>query len=127
MIAIETKLTGDLEGSLDKFAQKVQEEVLFSGVAAMANVIYEEVRLNVPVKTGLLKSAVYRVYSKDRSSASVKTYHISVNKSKAPHWALIEFGTSRAAAKPYIRPAFDHIGEAISAGQARMSEKLKEL
>jgi HK97 gp10 family phage protein len=54
-------------------------------------------------------------------------YRVSWNKKKAPHGHLIEFGTSRTPAYPFIRPAFDHIGRAIKAGQERMSERLGEV
>ncbi len=125
-INIETKLTGDLAGDLARFEKKIQEKVLFSGVAAMANVVYEAARENVPVKTGLLKSHIYRAYSPERSTDESKTYRISWNKRLAPHGHLIEFGTSRAPAYPFMRPAFDRVGEAIKAGQERMAQKLDE-
>ena len=127
MIGVETKLTGDLTGSLDKFAKDVREKVLFSGVAAMAQVIYDEARAQVPVKSGLLKDSIYRVYSPEKSNEESKMYRISWNKKKAPHGHLIEFGTSRSPAFPFMRPAFDHVREAIEAGKARMAERVKEL
>lgn len=129
MIGFEAKLTGDLDGALDKYVQKIQEDVLFSGVAAMAKVMYDEVQINVSrhIKTGTLFNAIYRVYAKEKSTSFVKTYQISWNKKKAPHGHLLEYGTSRAPAYPFIRPAFDHIQEAISAGKARMSERLDEM
>jgi HK97 gp10 family phage protein len=127
--SIDVKLAGDLEGSLDRFEKAVQEKVLFSGVAAMAQVVYDEAKGNAErnKKSGLLHSAIYRVYSPEKSGDAVKTYRVSWNKKKAPHGHLIEFGTSRAPAYPFIRPAFDHIGRAIKAGQERMSERLGEV
>ena len=139
MIDIDVKLSGDMMGALDGFAKDVEDKVIFSGVAAMARVIYDEVKMNAHQRTvsgnprekgrapGTLESAVYRVYSPEKSSQGVKTYKVSVNKSKAPHWYLVEYGTSRAPAHPYIRPAADHIPQAIKAGQARMSERIDEV
>ena len=124
MIDIESKLTGDVSHGLDKLAEKIQEKVLFSGVAAMAKVIYEAVLPNVPVKSGLLKSAIYRVYSPERSTGQRKTYRVSWNKKKAPHGHLVEFGTSRAPAHPFIRPAFDRVNEAIREGKAIMAQEM---
>jgi HK97 gp10 family phage protein len=126
MIGINTKLTGDLDGALSKFEEHIQEKVLYSGVAAMARVIYDEAKANVPVKTGLLQNSIYRVFSKDKSTSLVKTYHISWNKRKAPHGHLIEFGTSRAPAQPFMRPAFDHVQEAITAGKQAMAKRLND-
>ena len=98
MIGVNTKLSGDLSGSLDKFAKDVREKVLFSGVAAMASVIYEAARTNAQAnkKTGLLQDSIYRVYSPEKSNDESKMYRISWNKKKAPHGHLIEFGTSRS-------------------------------
>lgn len=135
MIDINVKLSGDLSGALDRYEKFIQEKVLFSGVAAMASVIYDEVKLNVSgdragmpkVLTGNLRDSIYRVYSPERSSIDKKTYRISWNARKAPHGHLIEFGTSRAPAYPFIRPAFGRVGDAIVAGQARMAEKLEEV
>jgi len=139
MINIETKLSGDVLEGIDKFEAKLKDSVIFSGAAAMARVIYDEVLLNTSglrqtgapggppgVKTGTLHNAVYRVYSSDNSSDGVKTYHVSVNKAKARHWWLIEFGSSRHPAHPYIRPAYDHIDQAFKAGMDRMRERIAE-
>lgn len=129
MIGVNTKLSGDLSGSLDKFAKDVRDKVLFSGVAAMAGVIYEAARTNAQAnkKTGLLQDSIYRVYSPEKSGDESKLYRISWNKKKAPHGHLIEFGTSRAPAYPFMRPAFDRVNEAIAAGKARMAESMGAL
>ncbi len=126
---IDVKLGGDLEGDLSRFEQDVKDKVLFSGVAAMAQVIYDEARINAErhKKTGLLQSAIYRVYSPEKSGDAVKTYRVSWNKKKAPHGHLIEFGTSRSPAYPFIRPSFDRINDAIKAGQERMTERMGEV
>jgi HK97 gp10 family phage protein len=128
MLKINTKLSGDLSADLEKFEKKVKESVLFSGVAAMAKAQYDEVRLNAEKnkKSGTLYSAVYRVYSPEKSTDDQKTYRISWNKKKAPHGHLIEFGTSRAPAYPFVRPAFDNIKAAIDAGKASMKQRLAD-
>lgn len=125
---VQAKLNGDMELDLSRFEQKVKDVVLFSGVAAMAKAQYDEVKANAAKnkKTGLLGDSVYRVYSPEKSNDSQKTYRISWNKKKAPHGHLIEFGTSRAPAYPFVRPAFDHIREAIKAGQDRMKQRLAD-
>jgi HK97 gp10 family phage protein len=139
MISIDAKLTGDLAGDLDRFEAKIKDSVIFSGVAAMARVIYDEVKVNTSgarkggpkdppgVKTGTLNNAIYRAYSPEKSSDGVKVYNVSVNKSKAPHWHLIEYGWSRAPAHPYIRPALSRMKDAGDAGMARMTERMIEV
>lgn len=137
MIEINTALTGDITSGLDKFDKQIRGEFLVSAAAAMARPIYDEVKLNTsglrkggpgdpPGKvTGTLDSAVYRTFSQDRSSDEVKAYHVGVNKGKAPHWHLIEYGSSRAPAHPYLRPAFDaKVREAGKAGLERLKERV---
>ena len=131
MLNIETKLTGNLAADLDKFMQEVNGSIIWSGAAAMARVLYEEVKLNASPprmgkKTGNLESSIYRVYSPGKSSEVVKTYRISYNHVKAPHGHLLEFGSSRAPAHPFVRPAWDHVQQAIKAGKDRMAERLSD-
>lgn len=131
MIKVSTKLSGNLQASLGTFSKRVSDDVIFSGAAAMARVIYDEVKRNVApprmgIKTGNLSSSIYRVYSPERSPNGVKAYKVSWNKRTAPHGHLLEFGTSRAPAKPFIRPAFDRVDEAIKAGNERMRQRLLE-
>lgn len=125
---IQSKLKGDMELDLSRFEQKVKDVVLFAGVAAMAKAQYDEVKTNAEKtkKTGLLSESIYRVYSPEKSDNSQKTYRISWNKKKAPHGHLIEFGTSRAPAYPFVRPAFDNIRAAIRIGQDRMKQRLAD-
>jgi HK97 gp10 family phage protein len=129
MVSIQTKLTGNIEEKLDKFAAKVSGGILFKGTAAAATVVYEELKLNTSpprmnIVTRNLHDAVYRVYSRDRSADGQPVYHVGVNMKKAPHWHLLEYGTSRMRAHPFIRPAFDRVGDAIKKGQARITELL---
>lgn len=144
---VEVKLTGDMELDLSRFEQKVKDIVLFSGVAAMAKSQYDSVRAACPVSdhahffygtsskktgqryyfaSGNLKAAIYRVYSPERSDSNKKTYRISWNHQKAPYGFMVEFGTSKAPAHPFVRPAFDNIREAIRVGQKRMKERLAD-
>lgn len=131
---IEAKLSGNLSADLDRFVTRIKDEVVLSGVAAAARVIYEEAKLNTSgargkpgIVTGNLHRSIYRKFVKERSTGAIKVYRISWDRRIAPHGHLIEFGTVRSPAYPFMRPAYDaKISEAISAGLARMREKMKE-
>ena len=97
----------DLSVSLDKFSEKINTSVIRAGSQAAAQVFYEEAKTLVPVKSGLLKESIYQVYSEDNSGPGKATYHVSWNRKKAPHGHLIEFGTSRSPANPFLRPAYE--------------------
>ena len=93
---------------------------------AGVQVIYDQARLNVPVSgkghwfhgtsfkkngqkywftSGSLRDSIYQVFSQDKSNAHKATYHVSWNRKKAPYAWMVELGTSRAAARPFLAPA----------------------
>ena len=117
---------------LDALAEKATAAIRHAAQAG-AQVFYNEVKLNVGKigkVTGNLDASIYQVYSKDNSTPTSATYHISWNTRKAPHGHLVEFGhiqtrkvylgkdgkwyTSKerlpepkqVAARPFIRPAY---------------------
>lgn len=119
--------TSAIFASIDVFAGRVKAPIIRTGSAAAARVLYEEARTRCPVKTGLLKSAIYRVHSVSESRPGRDVYHVSWNASKAPHGHLIEFGTSRMAARPFLRPAYEAVKDAaISAGVDAMARALQK-
>lgn len=142
-----SQFTG-LREAVSKFGDAIKDEVAIEGAASMALVIYEDARSNVPVSTkphyfygrnskrtgvryliqpGTLKAAIYRVFSPERSTPTYKLYRISWNHTKAPHGAMVEFGTSRAPAHPFMQPALARMDDAITAGNARMAAKLAQI
>lgn len=127
---------GNLFAKLDKLPEQLGSDVLISGTAAMAEVLYNEVKVRAPVSNkvrrvrgktyvpGALQRAIYRTYAKTRSSALHKFYEIGWNVRKAPHGHLVEFGTVKMAPQPFLRPAMSMAGAAIDAGKERISQKL---
>lgn len=143
MVEIGANLKGDLAGDLARFEARINQEVLLSGVAAMAKPIYEQAIANAPtlgresyfygenkrylLPVDALKKAIYRVYSPENSTGSRKVYRISWNHRKAPHGFMVEYGTSHSRARPFLRPAFhSRIQAAIDAGNDRMKARLSE-
>jgi HK97 gp10 family phage protein len=115
---VEVKLTGDIARQLDAYQKHIQEEIIRPAAQAGAQVFYDEIKVRVPVgkprkykgkqiNGGTLKASIYQVFSKKESSDIKKVYHLSWNHQKAPHGHLIEFGTSRAPAYPFIRPSYE--------------------
>ncbi|RYE43967.1 MAG: hypothetical protein EOP24_26325 [Hyphomicrobiales bacterium] len=128
---VEATLEGNFEEALSKLERTIQEKVLFSGASAMAKVIADEVRLNVsPPRmgrvTGALSESIYYAFSEERSTETSKTYVVSWNKKAAFYGKFFEFGTSKMAARPFLRPAFSRVNEAIEAGKKNMRKRLAE-
>lgn len=115
-----------VSAELDKIT-KAAERSVRPAAQEGAQVFYDRMKSNVPVKTGKLKSAVYQVYSRENSGEGKATYHISVNKKKAPHWHLLEYGTSRMAARPFIRPTYTAVvNDAMQTTRDRMLAEVKK-
>lgn len=138
----------DLRAKLRAYGETVKSEVAIEGAAGMGLVIYLEARSRAPVsgkphyfygrsskkngikyliQPGTLRDAIYRVYSPEKSSDTLKMYRVSWNHTKAPHGFMVEFGTSRAAAKPFMGPSLSRLDDAIAAGKTRMAKKLDEI
>lgn len=129
---------GGINAELDAMADRATGAVRPAAQAG-AQVFYDEVLVRVPVGKrarttrggrtilpGALKASIYQVFSKDNSTAERATYHISWSAKKAPHGHLVEYGTSRAAAHPFIRPSFDAALEgAVRAAQEQLAGVVK--
>lgn len=126
-----------MEHALDRMAEQAKEHARPAAQAG-AEVLYQEVRMRAPVAKkvrrlksgrtilpGALKASIYQAYSQDNSGPDHATYHVSWNYRKAPHGHLVEFGTSRAPAHPFLRPSFDAKGAA--ALQAAHDEWVKRM
>jgi HK97 gp10 family phage protein len=140
-----------LEGlakQLKEFGEGVRGHVALEGVAAMAKVVYDDARTRAPIseaahffygrdskRTGVrylfspgsLQRAIYRAYSPEESGPTRQLYRISWNHRKAPYGHMVEFGTARAPAHPFLRPSLATMPLAIAAGKARMGQALLEL
>jgi HK97 gp10 family phage protein len=124
------KTAFDLSGFSKALAAERQKLTAATRPAAQAatQVIYEAARVNAPVsdkahffygrssaKTGVrygpfrpgnLRDSIYQAFSPERSGPARATYRISVNLTKAPYAAMVEYGTSKAASQSYIGKAF---------------------
>lgn len=138
--AFSIKFDGNgLNAALDELAEGALNVRPAAQVGAQ--VLYDEVLLRVPVSTrvrktksgrtispGALKASIYQVFSEDNSGTGRATYHVSWNARKAPHGHLVENGTSRSAAHPFLRPAYDaKAGEAIEAVRVRWTQDMQAL
>lgn len=117
----------EVASKLDKLT-KAAEDSVRPAAQAGAEKFYLRMKINVPVASGTLRNAVYQAYSSDNSGDGKATYHISVNKKKAPHWHLLEYGTSRMAARPFIRPTYTAVvNDAMQTTRDRMLAEVKKV
>jgi hypothetical protein len=88
-------MRSSLADAVREFGDKVKGEPLRRAAGAGARVLYEEMRQRVPVREGKLKESIYRYWVRRDGDSERQTYYIGPNKSKAPHWHLIEYGHMR--------------------------------
>lgn len=72
-------------------------------------------RLAYEHHSGDLKKSIYQVYSEDMSFDGRQVYHVGWNfqgrgrpEQKVPYGFMVEFGTSRSDARPFLYPAYEH-------------------
>lgn len=108
---------------------------------AGAQVLYEEVRQRAPIsgkphstkgkrqtyQPGNLRKAIYQAFADKESGEKNSTYRISWNKKDAFYARFVEFGTSKSAARPFLRPAYDAArAKALQAANERMQAEVKK-
>jgi HK97 gp10 family phage protein len=137
-----TDLT-EVIGALERYEKYVDKYVIRGGAQAMAQLFYDEARVNAPVAekghwfygthqkyffpAGTLKASIYQVFSKSKSREALAVYEVSWNHKKCPYGFMVEYGTSRAGARPFMRPAWVNMnGRVVEAARERMAKILRE-
>ncbi|WP_250467630.1 HK97-gp10 family putative phage morphogenesis protein [Caballeronia sp. GAFFF2] len=103
---------------LDRLETVASEEVLRQAAVAGARVIHAEVRLRAPIgiayerkgtqhTPGTLRRSILIAYDKEESITGHLAIYLVTWSKEAYYGRFVEFGTSRAAAKPFLRPAFE--------------------
>lgn len=80
---------------------------------------------------GNLRNSIYQAFSKDNSMEigegyAKATYHVAWNHQEAPYGFMVEFGTSRASAHPFLRPAYDAAGrDALDDARVEFAKRMR--
>lgn len=137
MISVEFDFS-KIAAKLDSITKAATDGVRPSAQAG-AQVFYDEVKQRVPVSAkahksgkktyspGTLRKAIYQAFADKESGDGRAMYRVSWNKTHAFYGRFVEFGTSKMAAKPFLRPAYDAArAKALKAVQERMAAEVKK-
>ena len=146
--SVDISQLAGLRESLAEYCAEVQGEVSMEGVAAMARVVYDEARLQAPrserahifygrdskrtgvtwrFEPGTLHDAIYRKFSPEKSSNSLKLYRVAWNHRKCPYGFMVEYGTPKAPAASFLRKSMARVPDAIDAGKAAIAQALTQI
>lgn len=100
---IQIKGLRELDMALKRLPEPVAAKVTGNALADGGRVIRDEAKLAVPVDTGALRDSI--VVRRARGRAGQVFVGFEKPTSRRAH--LTEFGTSRASAKPFMRPALE--------------------
>lgn len=115
-MSVEIKGLEELIKKLTSIPNKLEKKVIRSAVRQGANVIKSKAQEYVPVDKGELKKSIK--VSGARSKPGVIAFRIRPVGSKKKGISVFygrfqEFGTSKMAAQPFMRPAYDEAGDDV--------------
>lgn len=115
----------ELEQALKKMPEAIAKKALEAGVKGAANAMRKEIRQDAPVDSGSLKKNIQ--ITKNKHDKTGVSFMVAPRR-KVFYARMVEFGTSKMPAKPFIRPAFERSKEHIIQAMRRALEKsiLKE-
>ncbi len=131
--------TSKIKARFDALAKNAEVAARPAAQAGI-QVYYDEVKVRVPVgqsvhytkgkkqtfQPGNLKASIYQAYVEKESGDGAATYRVSYNKKKAFYGYFVEHGTSKMAAKPFLRPSYDaRRQDAINAALEVLRKRVK--
>ncbi|TLP41040.1 HK97-gp10 family putative phage morphogenesis protein [Arcobacter arenosus] len=122
-----TLKTDDLLEALKQFPQNIQKNVLNGALRAGCKPILDAAKENVPKDTGNLKKSlgIIKRRSRDKSKVRFSVTPRRGGKYDGFYAHMIEFGTSKMSAQPFMRPAFENQdNQSIEAAKKYMAKRI---
>lgn len=115
-MSVEIKGLEELIKNLNSLPEKIEKRVLRAAVRQGANVIKKKAQEYVPIDKGDLKKSIK--VSGEKAKPGVIAFKVQPTDNKKKGISVFygrfqEFGTSKMAAKPFMRPAYDEAGEDV--------------
>jgi len=101
--------------NLKKLDEKMQTKIAMGGVRNVAVQIKNEAKLHVPVDSGALRKSLGVAKAKKKDTPDGHSIYYVVPK-HIKYGSMVEFGTSKTPAQPYLRKAIDVLGDSVMDG-----------
>ncbi len=124
----------ELADRLREIGPDIERNALRSGVSAAAVLIRNQAKATNPDDTGRTDRALYAKFIREKSGPNQATYYVGVRSGSkerrkdrdAWYWRLVEFGTVKMPARPFMRPAFESKKmQAVEAIKERIQKRIK--
>ena len=105
--------------TIDALAKVASESVLRQAAVAGGRVFFDEVRMRAPVNLGIyegkwgrhppgfLRNSILIAFDKDTSVEGLRASYVITWSKEAFYGRFVEFGTSKMAAQPFLRPSYE--------------------
>ena len=119
--------TDDLLKALKQFPQNIQKNVITGAIRAGCKPILNEAKANIPIDSGNLKKSMGIIKRKSRDKTKVR---FSVTPRRGGKYDgfyahMIEFGTSKMTAQPFMRPAYENQDDqSINAAKEYLAKRI---
>lgn len=131
-INFDIKGAAEMERLLKELGPRVASRVGDQALRAATKPIIAEAKRLVPVRTGKLRDSIISRVERKRKDDSERVVLIGFKPPASRRAHLTEFGTSKSAAKPFMRPALDakagealnEMGRVMARGLTREAEKM---
>lgn len=117
-VTIDQKELKKLFKNLQQLTPKMQRGILNLATKAGAKTIEDSAKQNAPKRTGRLAKAIHtrrksvRKKKRDGDNPKDAVYEVGVKLDGTAWYAtMIEFGTVKQPAQPYMRPTFENTGD----------------
>lgn len=120
----------ELKEMVDKISPKIANKLARQAVHAVAGETRDAMRKRAPRQTGTLRKAIISKRRRGKPWLAVSDVRITHGKNvkhDAWYYHMVEFGTTKSQAKPFIRPTVDKITPQIpSLYRKHFGEKLEK-
>ena len=132
IVKFDIKGAKEMERILKALGPEIASKVGDQALRAAGKVVADEAKRLVHVRSGALRDSIVVRGERKRKNANERLVQVTFEKPHSRRAHLEEFGTSRQAAHPFLRPAADNkvkeaigaFGKVMARGVAREAKKM---